>query len=775
MQEAIDFFTRMPLFSTLPLEEIKRAAHHVTKQAFPKNTVYALQAKSDIQAILVICSGSLALYNQKGETRQLVGFIKPGEVFGGISILMNAGVSFRTVIVEEDCEAYLMPAKAFKALCEKHTAFHAYFLENFSKNVFDESLNTLIQAEQHQLFLSSVVPFSFLPEKALKQAVASLSLIRYPPNTYLCLQGETVINHLYIIQKGAAERYYEKNGVNTLSGLLGEGDLYGGISMLINNGIAVRSLRTTEESSFYVLPKKNFLDLCKRYPVFSEYFTDAFGKRMLDRSYASIINKTIQPKGETLRFFNQSVASIYSKLPVSCDSTATIQQAAEIMSQKRSSSIFVKAPDGSFVGVITDNDLRNKVIAKGIDIHQPVEVIMSSPLRTISDKALIFEALMTMMQDNIKHLAVVNANAQVVGAVTNHDMLVAQGQSPFFLIREINGAENKEALFGKHADLPGVVKSLISSGAKAANVNRLITTLSDAILEKLVRFALEEAGRPPARFAFMILGSEGRKEQTLKTDQDNAIIFEDVPPAAQDAVQEYFLGLAVKINDWLDQAGYSFCQGDIMARNPKWCQPLGVWKQYFQSWIRTAEPQDLLQASIFFDFRRGYGDDSLIESLRNFLFESLTGWAGFFRHLTQNALYFKPPIGFFRNFVVESKGKHRNAFDIKSAMTPIVDIARIYALKHNVQETNTQERLYQLHLKKVFNGTEYNEIDTAYSFLMQLRFVRQINAVIEEQARPDNYINPKRLSRIEQKMLKEIFKRIENFQERLDFDFTGLY
>ncbi len=388
---------------------------------------------------------------------------------------------------------------------------------------------------------------------------------------------------------------------------------------------------------------------------------------------------------------------------------------------------------------------------------------------------MIFETLMTMMQLNVKHLAVTDVNKRIVGAVTNHDLLVAQARSPFFLIREINKAENKEALFDKHAQLPAIIQGLITGGAKSENITRLITTISDAILTKLIGFALAEMPAPPTRFVFIILGSEGRREQTLKTDQDNAIIYEDVSAESQDEVQKYFLALGEKVCTWLDRAGYAYCEGGIMAKNPKWCQPLSVWKNYFHSWIRTADLQDLLKSSIFFDFRGAYGEVKMVDALRQYLFSSLKGWSGFFRHLAENALYFKPPIGFFRNFVVESKGKHRNSFDIKSAMLPIVDLARIYALNNQVSETNTRERIHSLYLKKVFSWKEYNEIDKAYSFLMQLRFVRQINAVIEENAKPDNYINPKKLSRIEQKMLKEIFTRIEKFQERLDFDFTGLY
>jgi CBS domain-containing protein len=210
-----------------------------------------------------------------------------------------------------------------------------------------------------------------------------------------------------------------------------------------------------------------------------------------------------------------------------------------------------------------------------------------------------------------------------------------------------------------------------------------------------------------------------------------------------------------------------------MAQNPLWCQPLAVWKEKFADWIHAAEGQDLLHSSIFFDFRGAYGAMALIDDLREHLFASLEGWAGFFRHLTENALHFKPPLGFFRNFVVESKGQHRNKFDIKRAMMPIVDFARIHALKHGIPETSTFVRLDRIRAVGVLSPAEHREIDNAYSYLMQMRFLRQITAIIQEGAPPDNHIDPRKLSRIEQTMLKEIFKRIEDFQTKMSFEFTG--
>ncbi len=426
------------------------------------------------------------------------------------------------------------------------------------------------------------------------------------------------------------------------------------------------------------------------------------------------------------------------------------------------------------MGVVTDNDLRNKVTATGYDILKPVSDIMTSPLVSVPSQALIFESMMTMMQKNIKHLAITDSKDKVVGVIAHRELLVAQGQSPFFVVREIAQARFVNQIVQVHHQIPQLVQALIHTGAKAQNITRFLTTVSDAILQKLIGFAIDESGPPPARFVFMILGSEGRKEQTLKTDQDNAIIIEDLPAKAAQEAMSYFQGFSDKVCGWLDEVGYDFCKGGVMAKNSKWCQPLKVWKKYFGEWIHTASPEALLQASIFFDFRGGYGDADLIDELREYLFKSLVGWPGFFRHLAENAMFFTPPIGFFRNFLVESKGEHRDSFDIKAAMQPVVDYARIYALNHRIEETNTLGRLHELFEQKELSAQQYQELDAVYSYLMQQRFVRQVRASLEENGKPDNYINPKKLSRIEQTTLKEIFKRIETFQAKLSFDFTGL-
>ena len=767
------FLSHTPPFSELPENELLWVAGEISVEIFPKNIVLSAQGKTKLESVYIVKEGSLELFYETDGEKELTGFLKPGEIFGGMCILMNAGISVRTVKIEDDATLYTLPQKVFLEICARHKFLYEYFAAKFRKRMSDETYSSIAIAGQAQHFLSRLVPFSFLSEEEIFKISKEISTITYPPDTVLFVQGQSKVEYLYIIQKGAAERYFEENDQKTLRGLLGEGDMYGGISMLLNNGIPIRTLRITEDSWLYILPKEMFLKICSQHDAFTEFFTDTFGKRMLDRSYAEIISSNFRPRGDSGQFFNLPVENIYNKELVYCDQDLPIRAAAAVMSEHNSSSIFIREPGADFVGVVTDNDLRKKVIATGLDILKPVSEIMSSPLCTIPSNALVFEALMEMMKKNIKHLAVRDINNEVVGVITNRAFLKAQGQSPFFIVREIARAQFINQIVQIRQQIPRLIQTLINTGAKAKNITRFLTTVSDAILQKIIGFAFDEMGPAPAKFVFMVLGSEGRNEQTLKTDQDNAILFEDVNAKSRKEVMKYFLKFGENVCNGLDQAGYALCKGDVMAKNPKWCQPLGTWKKYFSDWIHKAEPEALLQASIFFDFRGAYGDTVLIDELRRYLFGSLAGWPGFFRHLTENALYFTPPIGFFRNFLVESEGQHRDTFNIKAAMQPVVDYARIYALRHRIEETNTFERLDQLLAQKKISIQEHNELDTAYSYLMQQRFVTQVKTVIAENSEPDNYVNPKQLSRIEQTMLKEIFKRIEKFQSKLSFDFIG--
>jgi CBS domain-containing protein len=301
----------------------------------------------------------------------------------------------------------------------------------------------------------------------------------------------------------------------------------------------------------------------------------------------------------------------------------------------------------------------------------------------------------------------------------------------------------------------------------------MTTLFSDTILSRFIEFAINELGPAPARFCFLVFGSEGREEQTLKTDQDNALIFEDVGPDKEKSTYRYFMELGIKVCTWLNDAGYTFCEGNNMAMNPEYCQPLSVWMQYFGKWVHNSTPEDLLRTKIFFDFRSAYGEKTFAHDLRIYLDSILVKNPRFFQMLARNILPMAPPVGLFGNFVVETEGKHRGSFDIKSSMMPIVDFARIYALNNNIHATNTLERLEALRNMNILTKQNHQEMEQAYTYLMQMRLRNQARAIPGKDKNPDNFVRPKNLSYIEQKLLKEIFSQTKNFQSRLSYDFTG--
>ena len=623
-------------------------------------------------------------------------------------------------------------------------------------------------------FLGTVTPFDLLSGKELRKIAQNLSRSSYPSGKVLFVQDKTFLNQIYIIAQGRLEKYIQEQDRKRLSEVLEEKSIYGGLSTLFNRSLSIRTVITLEETTLYSLPRIYFLDLCSRFPDFMQHFTAEFSLKMLQQPYMSFLARSAGSEESSISpgFLNLALQDIYSREFASCTENLSIQEAARIMSEKKRSSIIVMDDQGHSVGLLTDNDLRSKVVSRDYPVHHPVKNIDSRPLISLSPRTQVFEAILKMMKHNIKHLVITDDLDNVLGIATEQDLLLAQGRSPIYLMREIQQAANVSELKARYKQLPGLIKSLMDSGAKAGDLNRIITEISDAILKKIAGFALEEAGKPPKRFAFMIMGSDGRMEQTLKTDQDNAIVYEDVEPGQEKEVQAYFLLLGGKICTLLDQVGFSFCEFKIMAQNPKWCQPLSVWQRYFWNWIHNAEPVDLLHSSIFFDFRTVYGDQVLTDDLKNYMFRTLGDWLGFFRHLAENSLRFKPPLDFFGNLMLKKINDKKSCLDIKKPMQILVDFARIYALQHRIPDTNTLDRLGKLRQMGILDKQDYEELVHTYSFMMFIRLSHQVEMLVEQDKPADNCILPKQLTYIHRQSLKEAFKGIRNAQGRMRMDLT---
>lgn len=483
-------------------------------------------------------------------------------------------------------------------------------------------------------------------------------------------------------------------------------------------------------------------------------------------------NKQFSEMQTALLFLNQPINTLPLEATMECAADISVIEAARVMNRENTDVLLVKDDANNSVGVVTDGDMRRRVVADPKMLEVPVSTIMSAPVVTVSASSCIFEAGMLMGKNGISHVFVTNHEGQVSGVLSSDSIVPLQKYSPAVLLKAIQNARTWQDMIAQKTSLPYIITNLINIGAKPQHINHINTVVADTIMTRLVEFALDELGPPPVKFAFLVFGSVARKEQTLKTDQDNAIVYEDVPHEQAGEVQNYFMSLGEKVCSWLNSAGYYFCDGDVMAKNAKWCQPLSVWKKYFTSWITTGTAEDLLQTKIMFDFRCSYGEHDYASHLRSHLNDILSKTPRFFQLLARNVLLISPPLGFFGNFVTVPVGDSGKGFDIKSSMIPIVDYARIYALKHRMEEANTLDRLNQLYKLNILSKQNYHEMIQAYTYLMQIRLRTQSEA-ISEGREPNNYIRPHDLSFIEQRLLKEIFSQTKNFQVRLSYDFTG--
>jgi hypothetical protein len=350
--------------------------------------------------------------------------------------------------------------------------------------------------------------------------------------------------------------------------------------------------------------------------------------------------------------------------------------------------------------------------------------------------------------------------------------LLQPGVAPGNWQDDIQRADSMEEIAEKNRTFPARLQALVRNGARAASINQLLSANADAVANRLIELAVRDLGPPPAAFAFLVMGSQGRRESTLKTDQDHALLYADPAPGHEHASADYFLALGARISDGLAAAGYALCAGGVMARNAAWCRPLSAWKQRCAGWIDGLEAEDLLQAKIFFDFRLVHGDAALAAELQSFIRERCGHAPRFFPQLARTILLYTPPLGLFGSLAAEPRDGGRRGIDLKEAMTPLVDFARIYALRHNITATHTLDRLRSLVRDGLVQPQSAEEVVQVYEALMQLRIRNQARAMADGRE-PDNLADIATLTRIERRLLKEAFSQVRVFQQKLSFDFTG--
>jgi CBS domain-containing protein len=390
---------------------------------------------------------------------------------------------------------------------------------------------------------------------------------------------------------------------------------------------------------------------------------------------------------------------------------------------------------------------------------------MSVSLIKVDARDYCFEALLKMIHFGIHHLLVVE-EGRLKGILTNHDLMMLQGTSPISVAREIESQQTIDGLVSASSKINRIVGLLLKEGARASNITRIISEINDRLLKKILWITEKQFGVPPVPYCWIIFGSEGRKEQTFKTDQDNAIIYADPSSEEQEGrARDYFASFTAAVRDSLVRCGFPLCPANYMASNPQWCQPLRTWKKYFSTWIYTPTPDAVLKSLIFFDFRPVYGDTSLAESLRDSLITMMEGQMIFLGHMANTIIKNAPPVGFFKSLIVEKSGEHKDEMNIKvKGVAPFFDMMRLFSLERGGRETSTLERLEDLRTRHTIVKEYADELAHAFEFIMLLRIQHQFGQM-ERGLEPNNFINPNDLSNLERKTMKEAFNLIETMQD----------
>jgi len=613
-------------------------------------------------------------------------------------------------------------------------------------------------------FLREVPPFQFLDDSTLKDIISDASMEFYPKGTFIQYQGGAAPDFVYVIKKGAVKVFIKNESDEIFIDYRGEGDLIG--YLLIFGGTKARAnVVTIDDTICYLIKRETIQNLLYTNSAVREYFNKSFLTRYLDKTFKEIQDRNLVYSGGDKILFTMPVGEIASKDIIKASQNLSIQEAAEIMSNYRISCLILVDAQGTPSGIITDRDLRDKVIAKGKNCQDPVTDIMSAPSVRSDAKEYCFEAILKMVKHNVHHL-LITKDGKLKGVLTNHDLMLIQGTSPLSIVKDIESQNTVNALIPVSTKINSIIGSLLNEGAKASGITRIISEINDRLVRKILELAEDRFGEPPVPYCWIVFGSEGRKEQTFKTDQDNALIYHDpTDPEMEDAAKEYFRDFTLFVRDGLLKCGFPLCPADFMATNPMWCQPLHVWRKYFTNWIATPTADAVLNSTTFFDFRAVHGEIRLLDWLKDFTLSMTKDSKIFLGYIANLAIKNMPPIGFLKTFVVEKSGEHKDKLNMKvKGLAPLVDIVRLFALEKGIQETSTIERIHALKDKHTIIKEYADELLHAFEFIMRLRILHQFEQ-LKEGRDIDNFINPNTLSNLEKRIAKETFHLISKIQD----------
>jgi len=608
-----------------------------------------------------------------------------------------------------------------------------------------------IELQEVRDFVSQHALFDELSEISLETLVNNIT-IRYLRRGQFFPPADVTDKNLYLLRTGAVAL---RDNEGILLQQLAEDDSC--IAQCLAGQDEDVHGHASEDSLIYLIPCSVIQTLRSESVDFDRHFSDSVEQRM-----KHAVDKR-QQRGETQSAMQYLARDLTDRLPVTIQSNETIENAAKLMTHENVSSVLIIEKD-SLVGMLTDRDLRRRCIAKGVSTDVAVEKIMTTDLITIEDKTMLSEALLLMTRNQIHHLPVMK-NQKPIGNLSVSDVVRYLGTNSAFIASDIEKANDVEALAHISQRLPELHLQLVMANTSARQIGEIFSMISDSLTCRLLKLAEQQFGAPPVPYVWLAGGSQGRNEQTSHSDQDNALFIDDSMSPDDD---EYFKKLSGFVSDGLNTCGYVYCPGNAMATNPEWRQPVSVWKNYFIKWIERPEKKALMLASIFFDLRPVYGEVSLFEVVQTEMLTNASNNQIFIAHIVANALSHRPPLGFFRNFVLIHDQEHDKTLDVKHrGIVPIVDIARVYALSEGLSVVNTSERLQAACECGAMSQEMSENLIDALEYIASLKNQHQVERIRDGKA-VDNYLDPKSLSGLERGHLKDAFAIIKSMQEVLE-------
>jgi CBS domain-containing protein len=619
-------------------------------------------------------------------------------------------------------------------------------------------------------FLCRHAPFDRMEPEALSFLAERLKLAYFPKDTAIVTPEMGVVSTFYILQRGKvlARQSGDLNVVDYSTMTIGAGECFP-IGSVTAQRPSTNSYIALDDVFCYELPVADFLELMHQSTVFNLYCTQ-YIVSLLNQSRQQLQVQFAQRAAEQ-QTMNSPLTTIIKSAPISVPPDTPVRKVIETMASGHIGSMVVVDDENRPVGIFTKSDVLKRIVLPGVGLDEPISAVMSATPQTLPISANAYDAALAMATFGVRHVLVVDEGDRLQGVISERDLFTLQRVGLRQIRQSIDASTDTVMLRQAAADVRQLALNMLAQGVGAEQLTQFISALNDTLTRRVIQINLDRHDLYGIDWAWLSFGSEGRDEQTFSTDQDNGIVYVCTDIMDREQTQLRLLDFARDVNNDLDQVGFPLCKGNIMASNPDLCLTLEQWEQKFSAWVRTPEPQALLNGSIYFDFRPLFGKFNLAHRLRLTLFELVRGNPLFMRMMAENALTVQPPLGKIRDFITDADPEHPGTIDLKKFGARVfIDAARIFALAQGVANTNTVQRLKLASVKMKVPSHEISSIIEGFSFIQLMRLRHQ--HLEQEQGREgDNFIRPDQLNELERRILKESFRQVRKLQQRLKLDY----